>query len=91
MSAWPLFASANGLSREKPFAPDAWLEIAPTGEIRIWCGRSEIGQGVRTSLPMIVAEELCCNGNKVHVVLAEAYSYLKATNGSTRVARRAGM
>jgi len=46
---------------------------------------------VRTSLPMIVAEELCCNGNKVHVVLAEAYSYLKATNGSTRVARRAGM
>jgi isoquinoline 1-oxidoreductase subunit beta len=58
-------------STDKPFAPNAWLEIAPAGEIKIWCGRSEIGQGVRTNLPMIVAEELCCDWKKVQVVQAD--------------------
>ncbi len=58
-------------SADNPFAPNAWLEIAATGEIKIWCGRSEIGQGVRTNLPMIVAEELCCDWKKVQVVQAD--------------------
>jgi isoquinoline 1-oxidoreductase subunit beta len=58
-------------SSNKPFVPNAWLEILPTGEIRIWCGRSEMGQGVRTNLPMIVAEELSCDWTKVKVVQAD--------------------
>jgi len=53
------------------FAPNAWLEIASGGEIKIWCGKSEMGQGVRTSLPMIVAEELCCDWQRVRVVQAD--------------------
>jgi isoquinoline 1-oxidoreductase beta subunit len=53
------------------FAPNAWLEITSSGEIKIWCGRSEMGQGVRTSLPMIVAEELCCDWQRVRVVQAD--------------------
>ncbi len=40
------------------FAPNAWLSIAPGGQVTIWVARSEMGQGVRTSLPMLVAEEL---------------------------------
>ncbi len=58
-------------SADKPFAPNAWLEIAATGEIKIWCGRSEIGQGVRTNLPMIVAEELCCDWKRVQIAQAD--------------------
>jgi isoquinoline 1-oxidoreductase beta subunit len=61
----------QGISPDKLFAPNAWLEIASNGEINIWCGKSEMGQGVRTSLPMIVAEELCCNWNKVKVMEAD--------------------
>jgi isoquinoline 1-oxidoreductase beta subunit len=61
-------------SPNKPFAPNAWLEIAPTGEIKIWCGRSEMGQGVRTDLPMIVAEELSGDWNKVKVVQADLHA-----------------
>jgi isoquinoline 1-oxidoreductase beta subunit len=61
----------QGSFANQPFAPNAWLEIAPTGEIKIWCGRSEIGQGVGTNLPMIVAEELSCDWNKVKVVEAD--------------------
>jgi isoquinoline 1-oxidoreductase beta subunit len=61
----------QGIFPDKLFAPNAWLEIASNGEINIWCGKSEMGQGVRTSLPMIVAEELCCDWNKVNVVEAD--------------------
>jgi isoquinoline 1-oxidoreductase beta subunit len=60
-------ATSSGAS----FAPNAWLEIAPGGEIKIWCGKSEMGQGVRTSLPMIVAEELCCDWRRVAVAQAD--------------------
>src|SRR6185437_628889 len=39
-------------------SPSPLLQIAPDGSITLWLTRSEMGQGVRTSLPMIVAEEL---------------------------------
>lgn len=42
----------------KPFAPNAWLRIDRDGSVLVRVGKSEMGQGVRTSLPMIVAEEL---------------------------------
>ena len=40
------------------FAPNAWLRIDNEGIVTITVARSEMGQGVRTSMPMIVAEEL---------------------------------
>lgn len=40
------------------FAPNAFVEVHPTGRIRIYSKSPEIGQGVKTALPMIVAEEL---------------------------------
>ncbi len=39
-------------------APNAWLRLRPDGKVVVVVGRSEMGQGVRTSLPMILAEEL---------------------------------
>ena len=53
------------------FAPNAWLEISAAGAITIWCGHSEMGQGVQTSLPMLVAEELSCNWRRVKVIQAD--------------------
>jgi len=41
-----------------PFAPNAWLRIDPAGTVTVTVAKSEMGQGVLTSLPMIVAEEL---------------------------------
>ena len=60
-----------GSPASKPFAPNAWLEIAPDGAVKIWCGKSEMGQGVRTALPMIVAEELGCDWQRVEVLQAD--------------------
>jgi len=53
------------------FSPNAWLELSSDGGVKIWCGKSEMGQGVRASLPMIVAEELSCDWRRVQVVQAD--------------------
>jgi isoquinoline 1-oxidoreductase beta subunit len=52
------------------FAPNAFLRIAPDGSVTIFSARPEIGQGIKTSLPMIVAEELGVNWRSVTVVSA---------------------
>src|SRR5262249_19753309 len=70
----PPRASARFLYAQSPspsFVPNAFLEIASSGDITIWCPRSEMGQGVRTSLPMIVAEELSCDWRRVRVLQAD--------------------
>jgi isoquinoline 1-oxidoreductase subunit beta len=40
------------------FRPNAWVKIGPSGKVTLTVDKSEMGQGVRTSLPMILAEEL---------------------------------
>jgi isoquinoline 1-oxidoreductase beta subunit len=41
-----------------PFEPNQWVAIGPDGVVTLVTGRSEIGQGARTALAMILAEEL---------------------------------
>src|SRR3989442_2862284 len=49
------------------FAPNAFLQVDARGDVTIWASKSEMGQGVRTSLPMIVAEELDADWSRVRV------------------------
>ena len=44
-----------------------FLEIGADGLITVWVTKSDMGQGVRTSLPMIVAEELDADWNRVRI------------------------
>jgi isoquinoline 1-oxidoreductase subunit beta len=48
-------------------APNVWLTIHPDGRVHVKVGKSEMGQGVRTALPMIVAEELDCDFSKITI------------------------
>ncbi|HSM14034.1 MAG TPA: molybdopterin cofactor-binding domain-containing protein, partial [Thermoanaerobaculia bacterium] len=41
-----------------PFRPNAWVRIEPDGRIVLVVGKTEMGQGVRTSLAKILADEL---------------------------------
>lgn len=54
----------------EPFKPNAWVRIDPDGKIFLTVGKSEMGQGVRTSLPMILAEELDADWKKINLVQA---------------------
>ena len=47
--------------------PRVFVSIAPDGIVTILAHRAEMGTGVRTSLPLIVAEELEADWSRVHV------------------------
>ncbi|HYA89794.1 MAG TPA: xanthine dehydrogenase family protein molybdopterin-binding subunit [archaeon] len=55
----------------RTFAPNAYVQIKPSGEIRLVVARSEMGQGPRTSLAMILAEELDADWSRVKVQQAD--------------------
>jgi len=50
--------AAEPLAAAADFAPNAFISISSSGAVSIIAPNSEMGQGVKTSLPMIVAEEL---------------------------------
>ena len=50
--------------------PLVFVAIAEDGTVTIVCHRSEMGQGVRTGMPMIVADELEADWKRVRVVQA---------------------
>lgn len=49
------------------FAPNAWVTVGEDGLITIVAPAVEMGQGVRTSLPLIVAEDLDADWSKVRI------------------------
>jgi isoquinoline 1-oxidoreductase beta subunit len=52
------FARSAHAEAAGEFRPNAWVRIDPSGKVTLTVDKSEMGQGVRTSLPMILAEEL---------------------------------
>lgn len=52
-------------------APNQWLAIDQTGRVTIRAAKSEMGQGVRTALPAIVAAELGADWSRVRVIHAQ--------------------
>jgi len=55
-----------------PFAPNAWLRIATDNSVLVVVDRSEMGQGVTTALPMLLAEELEADWTKIRFEFAPA-------------------
>jgi isoquinoline 1-oxidoreductase beta subunit len=73
-------------------APNAWVHIGEDDSISILTARSEMGQGVYTALPMLVAEELNVELSQIKVVDAppaavynNALLGAQLTGGSTSV------
>ena len=93
-----LFASAAvggglylGLSPERADAAEAgqlnaWVVIPATGRIRIMASNPEVGQGIRTSLPMVICEELDADWAAVEIVptLADAKIYGRQVAGGSQ-------
>ncbi|MGH9859412.1 MAG: molybdopterin cofactor-binding domain-containing protein, partial [Candidatus Acidiferrales bacterium] len=89
--AWPRDVGQTPATAA-PFAPNAFVRIAPSGRVTVMVGKAEMGQGVYTSLPMILAEELDADWNKVGFEAAPAdpaFNHtvfgMQMTGGSTSV------
>jgi len=69
---------------------NAFIQIAPDGEITIYASLPEMGQGVKTSLPMIIAEEMGARWEDVTVIQApvdqEKFG-MQGAGGSTSIPR----
>ena len=82
--------SGTSVDATHPFAPNAFVRIGTDDSITIIANHSEMGQGVYTSLPMLLAEDLECDWSKVRVEGAPvdaAYNHtafgIQMTGGST--------
>jgi isoquinoline 1-oxidoreductase beta subunit len=70
------FALGNfdGLATENKGAslePNAFVRLDPDGTVTIWASKSEMGQGIKTGLAMILAEQMDCDWTKVKALQAD--------------------
>jgi len=77
----------KGSSNKEVFSPNAYLRITPDNKVTIVVARSEMGQGVLTALPMILAEELEADWKQIEIEQAGASTLFgdQTTGGSASV------
>jgi len=80
----------QGSQASGPFIPNAFVRVGSDDSVTILLAHSEMGQGIWTSLPMLVAEELDADWSKIkveHAKAAPVYAHttvgLQMTGGST--------
>lgn len=90
--ALPTTGRAAAAASAKAVPMSAWLRIAPDNTVTVLCGSAEMGQGVLTAIPMMLAEELDADWKRVRVEQSpvdKAYDNpmfgMQATGGSTTV------
>ena len=65
-------ALPEAAAAEKDFVPNAWIRIDRDDRVTLRVASSEMGQGVHTAIPMLLAEELECDWTRITVEMAPA-------------------
>lgn len=86
--------AGTGKRAAESFTPDAFIRIDADDTVTLTVPKCEMGQGVYTALPMLVAEELACDWQKIRVEAAPVrpvYNHpywgpFQGTGGSSSVA-----
>ena len=76
---WRAVACRAASDAAKDFKPNAYICIDPQGDVRLVVTRSEMGQGVRNALAMILAEELDADWSRVKIEQGDCDSADTAT------------
>jgi len=77
----------KGSAQKESFSPNAYLRIMPDNKVTVVVARSEMGQGIRTALPMILAEELEADWKQIEIEQAGASTLYgdQTTGGSASI------
>jgi CO/xanthine dehydrogenase Mo-binding subunit len=59
-----------GSLKETP-ALDAWIRVAPDGQVTVFTGKAELGQGIKTAFLQIAAEQLAISPAQIILVTAD--------------------
>ena len=77
----------EGRAADSAFEPNVWVRLESDGSLQVTCARSEMGQGVRATVPFVIASEMGADLSRVVVVQApgdKAYGN-QNTDGSTSI------
>src|SRR5471032_1152421 len=79
--------AADAATAAAEFAPNGFIRIAASGAVTLFSNRPEIGQGIKTALPLVLAEELDVEWKDVTVVSEplDSTGSLQGASGSTSV------
>ncbi len=85
-------ALAQQTEDKVPYPPAAFIRIAPDDTVTVLINKLEFGQGVFTSMAMLIADELDCRWSKVraeHAPTAQVYAHpgfgIQMTGGSQSI------
>lgn len=82
-------AKLSTMTTDGKFAPNVYVNLRKDGVVEIYCHRSEMGQGIRTCLPQIIADEMEADLDRTELIQAigdEKYGD-QNTDGSTSIRR----
>ena len=94
LSTGGLLLAGNGVAwaagTRRPLAPNVFVHLAPNGQVTIVCHRTEMGQGVRSTLPALIADELGADVAAIRIVQADGDEKYgdQNTDGSSSVRKR---
>ena len=79
-----VYTPARGASpsTSETFAPSGFIRIEPDNHITLWAKCPDMGQGVKTAFPMLIAEELEADWSRVHIEQADLNTKLFGGQGS---------
>lgn len=73
-------------AQETSFKPNTFINILPDDRILISVAKAEMGQGVWTSLPMLIAEEMEADWTSIEIMQSSDSSFI-GTGGSSSISR----
>ena len=59
--------------QENSFKPNSFINVMPDDKIVVSVAKAEMGQGVWTSLPMLIAEEMDADWEKIEIIQIKKY------------------
>ncbi len=68
-----LAGARRALAQARDYQPNAWVRLAFDGTVTIYSPASEMGQGVMTAMPLLIAEEMDLDWSRVRVEQAPSH------------------